>query len=55
MSEPSGMFFELMISGLIPMAVFTFIAAAWGMKLKEWKQAEQAEDGKPPEDPSPPH
>jgi hypothetical protein len=25
-----------MITGLIPMVAFTFIAIAWGMKLKEW-------------------
>lgn len=38
--------FVVMIHGLIPMAVLTFIAIAWGMKLKEWRDPEST-DQKP--------
>jgi hypothetical protein len=37
-SEFLSSLFVVMISGLIPMAALTFIAFAWGMKLKEWSE-----------------
>lgn len=37
-SEFIASLFVVMITGLIPMAALTFIAFAWGMKLKEWPE-----------------
>lgn len=37
--------FVVMITGLIPMAALTFIAFAWGMKLKEWPETGSTDRG----------